>query len=127
MKVQELNVYCVLFNKDRLLLLKRKNGFWEFPGGGVDWGEDPEDSLLREVKEETSITVRKPLKFLGITSAVYEKETDEKHSVYIVYSAETESDEVRLSGEHTEYRWLNKMEASFLKFGFNAEPIMSMI
>ncbi len=127
MKIQELNVYVVIRNKDRILVLKRKDGLWEFPGGGVDWGEDPEDSAVRELKEETGITVRKPLGFLGITSAVYEKEGKEKHSVYLVYSAETDQDAVTIGQEHDEYRWLNKIEASFLKYGFNAEPVMSML
>lgn len=127
MKVQELNVYVVLKNKDRILVLKRKDGFWEFPGGGVDWGEDPEDSAVREVKEETGIAIRRPLQFLGITSAVYEKEGNEKHSIYLVYSAETDNDQVIICGEHDEYRWLNKMEAGFLKYGLNAEPVMSML
>lgn len=127
LKVQELNVYVVVKNKDRVLVVKRKGGLWEFPGGGVDWGEDPENSAVREVKEETGLTIRKPLEFLGITSAVYEKEGNEKHSVYLVYSAETDSDQVILGEEHDEYRWLNRMEAGFLKYGFNAEPVMSML
>ena len=127
MKIQELNVYIVIKNKDRMLLLRRKDGFWEFPGGGVDWGEDPENSAVREVKEETGIEIRKPLQFLGITSAVYEKEGNEKHSVYLVYAAETDQEQVNLTGEHDEHRWLNKIEASFLKYGFNAEPVVSML
>lgn len=127
MKIQELNVYIVIKNKDRMLLLRRKDGFWEFPGGGVDWGEDPENSAVREVKEETGIEIRKPLQFLGITSAVYEKEGNEKHSVYLVYAAETDQEQVNLTGEHDEHRWLNKIEAGFLKYGFNAEPVMSML
>ena len=127
MKVQELNVYVVVKNKDRMLVLRRKDGFWEFPGGGVDWGEDPENSAVREVKEETGLAIRRPLQFLGITSAVYEKDGNEKHSVYLVYCTESESDQVFIGEEHNEYRWLNRMEAGFLKYGFNAEPVMSMI
>jgi XTP/dITP diphosphohydrolase len=30
---------------------------WEFPGGGVDWGETPEESIVRETFEETGYTV----------------------------------------------------------------------
>ena len=127
LKVQELNVYVVVKNGDRILILRRKDGFWEFPGGGVDWGENPEDSAGRELEEETGIVSEGPLEFLGITSAVYEKEGNEKHSVYIVYATNTGKDDVVLGSEHEEYRWLNKMEASFLKYGFNAEPVMDMI
>jgi len=131
MRIQELNVYVVLFNGDRILVLKRKDGLWEFPGGGVDWGEHPEDSAVRELQEETGITVQKPLRYLGITSATYKKGENDKHSVYIVYAAETKTDRVQLCGEHTEYRWLTKTELDFLRnnvsFGLNAEPVFDLI
>lgn len=127
MRIQELNVYVVLKNDDRILVLKRKDGFWEFPGGGVDWGETPEQAALRELKEETGIVPDGPLKLLGITSAVYKKEGADKHSIYIIYEANTGKNDIVICGEHDEYRWLNRMEAGFLKYGFNAEPVMSMI
>ncbi len=125
-KIQEINVYVIPKFKDKILVLKRKNGFWEFPGGGIEWGETPEQSAIREFKEETAL-VPKNLKFLTITSATYKKEEENKHSIYIVYSAECENDQVILCGEHTEYRWLTIPELKFLKLGLNAEPIIDLL
>lgn len=57
---------CALVDPDGRVLLaqrppgKSMAGLWEFPGGKVEMGERPEDALIRELKEELSITVREP-------------------------------------------------------------------
>ncbi|MBU0532374.1 NUDIX hydrolase [Candidatus Micrarchaeota archaeon] len=125
--MQELNTYIVLFNGDKLLLLKRKNGLWEFPGGGIEWGETPEKSVIRETKEETGLSVEN-LSFLTVTSAIYEKEGSEKHSIYIVYKGTTTDEDVKLSEEHDEYRWLMLTEAKFMRnIGLNADGVLDCL
>lgn len=99
---------------------------WEFPGGEVDWGESPEDSAKRELKEETSLEVSE-VKLLGITSATFKKENKKKHAIYIVYKGETTHDKHRISGEHVEARWLLLNEAKYMKIGLNAEPVLEML
>ena len=47
---------------NRVLLAQRPKGkalegLWEFPGGKIDAGERPEQSLIRELKEELGIAV----------------------------------------------------------------------
>lgn len=128
LKIQEINSYVALFNNKRVLLLKRRNNLWEFPGGGVEWGETPEKAAERELKEETSLQAGK-LELLGVTSAVYEKNGDEKHSIYLIYKSGCTSDDVKISGEHKEYRWLNMHELSFMtsKMGLNARDAVGFI
>lgn len=126
MKIQELNAYLVLFNKDRLLIVKRENDLWEFPGGGVEWGEDPQKAAIRETKEETGLDATN-VRMVTVTSATYEKGADEKHSVYVVYRGESDSDDVKLSGEHKEHRWLTLTEARFMKLALNAEGVLELL
>ncbi len=126
MQIQELNVYSVVSFDGKLLLLKNKNGFWEFPGGGVDFGEEPREAANRELKEETAL-VAKELALRGVTSAVYEKDGKEKHSVYLIYCGEVNSSRVFISKEHSEYRWVTKDEVSFMQLGLNAEGALAFL
>jgi 8-oxo-dGTP diphosphatase len=52
------SVYGVIIKDDAVLLTGQWDGY-DFPGGGVEKGEMLEDALVREVREETAITVRK--------------------------------------------------------------------
>ena len=55
---------CALVDADgRVLLAQRPAGktlagLWEFPGGKIETGERPEQSLIRELKEELGISVK---------------------------------------------------------------------
>lgn len=55
---------CALIDSDGRVLLaerpagKSMAGLWEFPGGKIETGERPEQSLIRELNEELGITVK---------------------------------------------------------------------
>jgi 8-oxo-dGTP diphosphatase len=57
---------CALIDADgRVLIAQRPQGkpmagLWEFPGGKVEHGERPEETLIRELKEELDIIVSEP-------------------------------------------------------------------
>ncbi len=56
---------CVLLDAQGSLLIARRPegrplaGLWEFPGGKVETGEEPEDALVRELHEELGIEIAK--------------------------------------------------------------------
>ncbi|MBB3316634.1 MULTISPECIES: 8-oxo-dGTP diphosphatase MutT [unclassified Rhizobium] len=71
---------CALIDSDgRILLAQRPEGkslagLWEFPGGKVEPGETPEESLVRELHEELGITTKVAcLAPLSFASHTYEK------------------------------------------------------
>jgi len=72
-------VACALIDVDgRVLIAQRPEGkamagLWEFPGGKMEAGERPEDTLIRELHEELDITVAAPcLAPLTFASHAYE-------------------------------------------------------
>ena len=87
---RHLAVVAILQNSDNKVLLIQRNepssphihGKWHFPGGGVEFGEDPADAVLREVTEEVGnlevqLLSRRPIIF----SHHYEK--DDIHAIVL--------------------------------------------
>lgn len=58
-EITRVGVYGVVMNQERMLLVRQKkgpfSGKFDFPGGGIEFGESPEQALRRELLEEVSM------------------------------------------------------------------------
>lgn len=92
-KVTRISAYGLIMQDARILLcrisdhLPNDSGFWTLPGGGIDFGEDPADAMVREVREETGLIVR-PLETAGIDSFYAKEGEREFHGIRIIYRTE---------------------------------------
>ena len=114
----------VIFRNGRVLLLHRRDdlelvpGLWDLPGGGVETGESLEDTLVREVREETGfeVTVGPPI-FAWVHSTRTTKGR-KLTSIIVCYACHTRArGPPRLDPkEHTEFAWVGRDEVSEYSF-----------
>lgn len=107
----ELAVLCLIHQGERLLLQNRRKKDWDgwtLPGGHIEKGESIVDAVVREMQEETGLTIHSP-KLCGI------KQFPIENGRYLVFLFRTESfsGEVRSSDEG-EMRWISRSELSDL-------------
>ncbi|WP_150267166.1 NUDIX hydrolase [Paenibacillus tepidiphilus] len=106
----------VILHQGRILLVQRTSadavgaGTWECAGGKIEFGESLEDALAREIKEETGLTVAVG-ELLYATSFLTDPS---RQLVLITYLCRSVREEVRLSEEHSQYKWCTRREAERL-------------
>ena len=108
---------CMVKNKDQVLVLDRNNPVWPgltFPGGHVEAHESFHDSVVREVKEETGLTISHP-QLVGVKQ--FYDHNDERYLVFF-YIAEQFSGTVKESDEG-KLTWMSAKELKKQKLAYN--------
>lgn len=103
----ELTVLCLVYQGSRLLLQNRKKEDWKgytLPGGHVEPGKSIVETVIREMKEGTGLTIREP-RLCGV------KQFPIEDGRYLVFLFKADQFEGRLisSGE-SEMEWVERKD-----------------
>lgn len=103
--------------KDKILLLKIRSssahdaGKWEIPGGKVKKCEFFDEALKREYLEETGLKINIETLYNVVQNDYTACKTNEKiSSIQLIMKVTCQSDIVKISDEHEEYRWFSQSE-----------------
>src|SRR4051812_39120059 len=94
------SVYGIVIKDNATLLSKQFGDKYDLPGGGLDFGEIPEDGVAREVKEETGIDVNNP-KLVGVANSFFQgSHADNKsyHCIMLFYKCDFVGGELSTEG-----------------------------
>jgi 8-oxo-dGTP diphosphatase len=104
-------VGAIILDGDQILLEKRKNspgkGKWAVPGGLVELGENVEQAVIREVKEETGLEVDEP-RLVDVVNYVSlgEKGAVMYHYVIIDYLVTVKSGKLKAASDADALKWV---------------------
>ena len=103
-------VTAVVKNKNKVLILKKSSDDWNYPdkwsfcSGYVKEFESAEDTVLREIKEETGLKEKLITKGKLIHK---DDKTKQKNWIIMVFLCEVKSRNVKLDHENVEFRWID--------------------
>ena len=102
-------------DKDQILLLlrggknKTNKGNWQLPEGKVEFGEQPDVALKREIKEEIGMDVVSSQILFPFSSVI--EALGEKHQIIrLIYKVNCEGEGVHLDEDHDDYKWFSVLD-----------------
>ncbi|MHA2038131.1 MAG: bis(5'-nucleosyl)-tetraphosphatase [Promethearchaeota archaeon] len=104
---EEFSVAAIVYKEKEYLLLKYGLGHWEFVKGHKEENESDEQTILRELEEETSITDAVIIKgFKEKYDYSFSFRGQRIHKYVNCYLIKANTKNVRISYEHEDYVWL---------------------
>jgi 8-oxo-dGTP diphosphatase len=115
----------IILENGRVLMLKRAVfpfvGYWELPGGHVEYGETVEDANKREMKEELGVSVSIK-KLFGVYSNL--KSDPRHHAVSVIYLLKAPKGKIKLSREDSEFAYFSLKKLP-RKIAFNHQKVLN--
>lgn len=115
--IQKIVLAGVIIKNNKVLILQRSKdedifpNMWELPSGKREFLETSENSLIREVKEETGLDIEVVMPFFVFDYQI-EKPEEIRDSTQINFLARliNYNQKIKLSSEHQNFAWIGKNE-----------------
>lgn len=117
---------CLIYKDDEILVQERNKKDWPgltFPGGHVEKGENFYDAVIREVKEETGLTLLKPI-LCGIEE--FKQVHNEDRYIMLYYKCNKFKGRIKSSDEGKVY-WLKREELKKAKLSLDLAKILKIM
>ena len=117
---------CLIYKGDEILVQERTKDDWPgltLPGGHVKKDENFYDSIIREVKEETNLTILHPI-LCGIEE--YKKTDNNDRYVILFYKCNEFVGELKSSNEGRVF-WIKRKDLNQYKLSLDLDRILKVI
>lgn len=123
-----IRIDAIILNEDRskVLLIKRGSkayhGYWGFVSGTVDWGEEVEETVVREAKEETNLDVE-IVKFVG---RYYDKKGRHptKTMICLPHICKVVGGELKAGSDALEAKWVDLKKVKEMDLAFDHKQML---
>lgn len=116
---------CLVYQGDQILVQERHKKDWPgltFPGGHVENGENFHDAVIREVKEETGLRLRRP-----VLCGIEEFKTEEEDRYIMLYYKCNDFTGKLKSSKEGEVFWINKNDLDKYKLSLDLKRIYKVM
>lgn len=106
-QIQQISTKAIIQKEGKILLIKDPKGLWELPGGRINFGETPQQTLRREIKEELGLTISDISAIIDVQTFCTSKVDTEKQYLLLFFECGVDNYEIVLDHESIAFEWVS--------------------